>query len=181
MKAFTEPLKKLGEFSEIKAALKRTGVVQTAGCIDAQKPHFIFGAGEEFPCKVILTYSETRAKELYENYRFFDREALLYPARDLIFYSADIHSNLIVQQRIAALRAVLEREQVTIITTMGGCMDHLVPPEELKKISCVFETTVWWRLRPCGCALQLWDMKRCPRWRARDSSLSGAESSIFFL
>lgn len=133
MKAFTEPLKKLGEFSEIKAALKRTGVVQTAGCIDAQKPHFIFGAGEEFPCKVILTYSETRAKELYENYRFFDREALLYPARDLIFYSADIHSNLIVQQRIAALRAVLEREQVTIITTMGGCMDHLVPPEELKK------------------------------------------------
>lgn len=133
MKAFTEPLKKLGEFSEMKAALRRTGVVQAAGCIDAQKPHFIYGAGEEFPCKVILTYSETRAKELYENYRFFDREVLLYPARDLIFYSADIHSNLIVQQRIAVLRAVLEREQVTVITTMGGCMDHLVPLEELKK------------------------------------------------
>lgn len=133
MKAFTEPLKKLGEFPEIKGALKKKGVVQVAGCIDAQKPHFIYGAGEDFPCKVILTYSETRAKELYENYRFFDREALLYPARDLIFYSADIHGNLIVQQRVAAIKAVLEREQVTVITTMGGCMDHLVPLKEMKK------------------------------------------------
>lgn len=133
MKAFTEPLKKLGEFSELKSALRREGMVQTSGCIDAQKPHFIYGVGEDFPYKVILTYSETRAKELYENYRFFDKKVLLYPARDLIFYNADIHSNLIVQQRIAALRAVMEEEEATVITTMGGCMDHLVPPEQWKK------------------------------------------------
>ncbi len=133
MKSFTEPLKKLGEFQEIRNSLRKCGVVQVSGCIDAQKPHFVQAAGEEFPCKVILTYSETRAKELYENYRFFDRNVLLYPARDLIFYSADIHSNLIVQQRMAVLKALLEEEQVTVITTMGGCMDHLVPLEDFQK------------------------------------------------
>ncbi len=133
MRAFTEPLEKLSEFPQIKASLKKRGIVQVAGCIDAQKPHFIYTAGEDFPCKIVLTYSESRAKEIYENCRFFDRKALLYPARDLIFYSADIHSNLIVRQRLAAVKALVEEEQVTIITTMGGCMDHLMPLEELKK------------------------------------------------
>ncbi len=133
MRAFTEPLERLGEFSEIRSALKRDGMVQVSGCIDAQKPHFIYAAGEDYPCKVILTYSETRAKELYENYRFFDRNVLLYPAKDLIFYSADIHSNLIVQQRMAVLKAFMECERLTVITTMGGCMDHLVPLEEFRK------------------------------------------------
>ena len=133
MRAFTEPLEKLSEFPQIKASLKKRGIVQVAGCIDAQKSHFIYTAGEDFPCKIVLTYSESRAKEIYENCRFFDRKALLYPARDLIFYSADIHSNLIVRQRLAAVKALVEEEQVTIITTMGGCMDHLMPLEELKK------------------------------------------------
>ena len=133
MRAFTEPLEKLSKFPQIKTSLKKRGIVQVAGCIDAQKPHFIYTAGEDFPCKIVLTYSESRAKEIYENCRFFDRKALLYPARDLIFYSADIHSNLIVRQRLAAVKALVEEEQVTIITTMGGCMDHLMPLEELKK------------------------------------------------
>ncbi len=132
MKTFTEPLKQLGEFSEIQSALKKQGMVQVAGCMDAQKPHFIHSAGEAFPCKIIVTYSEIRAKELYENYRFFDKQVLLYPAKDLIFYSADIHSNLIVQQRLAAVKALIEEEEVTIITTMGGCMDHLLPLEEIR-------------------------------------------------
>ena len=133
MRAFTEPIKKLKEFSEITAAIGKKGMVQVAGCIDAQKPHFIYTAGADFPYKVVLTYSETRAKELYENYRFFNKKVLLYPARDLIFYSADIHSNLIVQQRIAVLKALAEEEEVTVITTMGGCMDHLLPLDEIKR------------------------------------------------
>ena len=44
---------------------------------------------------LIITYSDLRAKELYENYRFFDREVLYFPAKDLIFFQADIHSNLL--------------------------------------------------------------------------------------
>lgn len=134
MKAFTQPVKNLGEFEEIARSLSKTkGMVEVTGCIDSSKSHFIYCAGEKYRCKVIVTYSELRAKELYEDYRFFDRKVLLYPSKDLIFYSADIHSNLLVQQRIAALKAVLEEEEITVITTMGGCMDHLIPLEDWKK------------------------------------------------
>ena len=134
MKAFTQPLTKLSEFAEAVSALKqRKGMIQVAGCIDAQKAQFIYAIGEAFPFKLIVTYSELRAKELYENYKFFDKKVLFYPAKDLIFYSADIHSNLIAQQRIAVLKALLEEEQVTVITTMGGCMDHLPGLEIFKE------------------------------------------------
>lgn len=134
MKTFISPLKSLEEFNNICAALgKAKGMVQVSGCIDAEKMHLIYGAGEGFGCKVIVTYSEIRAKEIYEDYRFFDKKVLLYPARDLIFYSADIHSNLLTEKRMAVFRALAEDEDVTIITTMGGCMDHLLPLKYLKE------------------------------------------------
>ena len=96
MKAFTEPLKELGEFLELKNVLQKRSV-QIAGCIDAQKAHFIYAAGEDYKKKLIVTYSELRAKELYENYRLFDKNVMLYPAKDLIFYSADVQSNLLAK------------------------------------------------------------------------------------
>ena len=134
MKAFVEPLRELGEFEEIQKSLERqTGMTQVQGCIDSQKAHFIYGLGEHFPYKIIVTYSELRAREIYDNYRFYDKEVLLFPARDLIFYSADIHSSLIVKQRIRVLEKLLSGEGGTIITTMGSCMDHLVPLEEFEK------------------------------------------------
>ena len=64
MKAFTEPLKELGEFESIRESLKKKkGMTEVQGCIDAQKAHFIYGCGEDFPFRVIVTYSELRARK----------------------------------------------------------------------------------------------------------------------
>ena len=148
MKAFTEPLKELGEFLDIQSTLKKKSV-QVAGCIDAQKAHFIYAAGQEYKRKLIVTYSELRAKEIYENYRLFDKNAALYPAKDLIFYSADVQSNLLVQQRIQVLKKLLENDSVTVITSMGGVMDHLLPvelfAEQIKTVEndSEFDLEVW--------------------------------------
>ena len=122
MRAFTEPLQELEEFQKIQQALKKQSI-QVTGCIDAQKAHFIYAAGAAKK-KLIVTYSELRAKELCENYRLFDKNVLFYPAKDLIFYSADVQSNLLVQQRIRVLQKLMEEEEVTIVTTMGGIMDQ---------------------------------------------------------
>ncbi len=131
MRAFTEPLQELEEFQKIQQALKKQSI-QVTGCIDAQKAHFIYAVGAAKK-KLIVTYSELRAKELCENYRLFDKNVLFYPAKDLIFYSADVQSNLLVQQRIRVLQKLMEEEEVTIVTTMGGIMDHLLPPEVFQK------------------------------------------------
>ena len=110
MRAFTEPLQELEEFQKIQQALKKQSI-QVTGCIDAQKAHFIYAAGAAKK-KLIVTYSELRAKELCENYRLFDKNVLFYPAKDLIFYSADVQSNLLVQQRIRVLQKLMEEEEV---------------------------------------------------------------------
>ncbi|MFQ9395916.1 MAG: hypothetical protein ACLR2E_20225 [Lachnospiraceae bacterium] len=60
-------------------------MTEVQGCIDAQKAHFIYGLSEDFLFRVIVTYSELRAREIYDNYRCFDKDVLLFPARDLIF------------------------------------------------------------------------------------------------
>lgn len=134
MKAFTSPLHELGEFEELQKALKtNTGVLEVTGCIDAQKTHFMSTLAENVHTKLIITYSEQRAREIEENYRFFDRKTALFPAKDFIFYQADVHSNLIERQRIQALKALCDRQPVTVITTIQALMNHGMPFDEWKK------------------------------------------------
>ncbi len=130
MRAFYAPMKELEGFQELEKKLAGDcGMLQVTGCIDAQKSHFIYCLGHEVPYKVIITYSDLRAKELYDNYRLFDRDVLLFPAKDLIFFQADIRGNLLEQQRITVLKALIERKELTVITTMAACMNHLIPYE----------------------------------------------------
>ena len=125
MKAFLEPLKKLSAYEEIHGKLRKNrGVLQLSGCIDSQKVHIACGLGADFSFRIILTYSEQRAKEIYEDCRYFDRGAILYQAKDFLFFHADIQGNLLVQQRIRALEALLSQERLTVITTFDGCMDR---------------------------------------------------------
>ncbi len=134
MNCVTAPLRELNEFEEVSTFLARnTGSVFVSGCIDSQKVHFIKGLGEKFSYKLILTYSEIKAKEIYEDYKFFDSNVYYYPAKDLIFYNVDIHSNLIVKERINALKAVFEKKNATLILSVDGCMDKLMPFEEIKR------------------------------------------------
>ena len=134
MRAFTAPLKNLEEYGQIRERLKQNhGVLQVSGCIESQKSHFLYCLGEEYQQKLILTYSDLRAREIYENYRFFDRKVLLYPARDLMFYNADIQSHQIGMQRMMVLRALMEEEQVTVITTLPACMEKVLPLEYVQE------------------------------------------------
>ena len=133
MKAFLEPLKKLSAYEEIYGKLKKNrGALQLSGCMDSQKVHMACGLGAEFPFRVILTYSEQRAKEIYEDCRYFDHDTVLYQAKDFLFFHADIQGNLLVQQRIRALKALLTRQQLTVVAPFDGCMDRLRPLEEVR-------------------------------------------------
>jgi transcription-repair coupling factor (superfamily II helicase) len=131
MKAINQPLLESEEFLKIKKEVRANRFpVLVTGCIDVQKSHFIQNLGEDFQFRIIITHSEIRAKELYESYRFFDKNVFLYPAKDVLFYSADIHGHAIMQQRIRAMKKLYEPEKATIIMTIDGAMDRLSPLEE---------------------------------------------------
>lgn len=120
--------------SEIRNHLKnRNTSVLVNGCIDTQKCHFIHTIGQEYPYRIILTYSESKAKEIYEDYRFFDREVYLYPSKDVLFYSADIHSNTIVKKRIEIIQKLMENTNMTIVMTIDGAMDCFLGIDYLKR------------------------------------------------
>ena len=105
MRALTAPLEELGELEELKKQLKKEHTcVSLTGCVESQKLHMIYGVGEGFQNKLIVTFSDLRVKELMEDYRFYDRNVMAYPSKDLIFYQADIHGNQLVKERIKCLR-----------------------------------------------------------------------------
>ena len=135
MQALLAPLTELAEYSDIKNFIqKKKDVTAISGCVDSQKLHMIYGLAEGIKYKVIVTYSDLRAKEIYEEYRFFDRNVLLYPAKDLIFFQADIHGNQLTKERIRVLRRLTEKKPMTLVTTFAALMTPQVIWEEDKDI-----------------------------------------------
>lgn len=134
MKAFLTPLQGLAEFEQIKEKSKTNkGILQVSGCMESQKSHLMYGLSGIAPYRLILAEDERRAREIYEDYRFYDRKVYSYPAKDLLFFQADIHGNLLIRQRMKVIKALLEEKELTVVTSIDGCMDFLEPLEKIKE------------------------------------------------
>lgn len=134
MKAFLTPLQGLAEFEQIKEKSKTNkGILQVSGCMESQKFHLMYGLSGIAPYRLILAEDERRAREIYEDYRFYDRKVYSYPAKDLLFFQADIHGNLLIRQRMKVIKALLEEKELTVVTSIDGCMDFLESLEKIKE------------------------------------------------
>ena len=133
-KAFLTPLQGLAEFEQIKEKSKTNkGILQVSGCMESQKSHLMYGLSGIAPYRLILAEDERRAREIYEDYRFYDRKVYSYPAKDLLFFQADIHGNLLIRQRMKVIKALLEEKELTVVTSIDGCMDFLESLEKIKE------------------------------------------------
>ncbi len=131
MRAFLEPLRSMEEISRLEAQLKKEpGIRMISGCIDSQKPHLMYGIGSDFQNKIIVTFHEQRAREIYEEYLFFDKSAVYYPAKDILFYQSDLRGNVLTRERISALRQIAEQNKVTLVTTYDALMNRMPGPEK---------------------------------------------------
>lgn len=128
MKFLVAPMQEMAAFEEAKKLLAKKEVnIGFSGLSDSSKLHMTYALTEEFRNKLIVTYSDIRAREIYEEYRFYDRMTHIYPAKDLIFYQADIHGNELTQGRVKALRRIAENKPVTVVTTFDSLMTPQVP------------------------------------------------------
>ena len=134
MKTLSNPLLKFDTYIDIKTAMSQQAYpIVLNGCVDSQKAHFIPNLGEDFPCRFVLTYKEEKAKELYQDLSFFDPNTVLYPSRDVLFYSADVHSNHIERQRMDILKKIVEGKPLTIVACLDVFMEKMIPFEEFKE------------------------------------------------
>ena len=128
MRALTAPLYELSEFEEIRKLLKKPGkYAALTGCVESQKLHMAYGLSEGLRCRLIVTFSDQRMKELQEDYRFYDRNTTCFPARDVIFYQADIHGNQLTKERIRCFRRMMEGRPFTVVTTFGSLLAPQIP------------------------------------------------------
>ena len=135
MRALTAPLGELADYEEIfRDRRKEYGMLQIAGCVNSQKTHLMYALGEGTRYRLSVFSSEEKAKQAYDEYRFLDDRVYFYPARDLLFYHADIKGKYLLGQRMEVIRALIESgkdTELTIITTAEALLDGLVPVEEL--------------------------------------------------
>ena len=128
MNALTMPLRELADFTRIQDELKKEKTcINVSGCSDSQKIHMVEGISDGFRCKIIATYNDVRVKEIMEDLRMYERNVYAYPAKDLIFYQADIHGNQLMTERIKTLRRIAEGYPITVVTTFDALMTPQIP------------------------------------------------------
>ena len=66
------------------------------GVIDSAKTGIMSILSENTKTSVIITYDEKRARELYEDFKYYSDDIYFYPGKELIFINADIHGNEIL-------------------------------------------------------------------------------------
>ncbi len=147
MNTLFAPLRELEEFDQLNTSMKKGEFpVQLIGCMDTQKSHMIAGAGAERLFRLVITHNEVRAKELVEDLKLYDggagneRETMYYPAKDFIFYSADVHGQAIVKERLKVIKRLMEKKPTTIVTTIDGGMDYCLPFAMYKNHSIALQT-----------------------------------------
>lgn len=132
MKTFYAPLSELAGIEQLKKDFEVTGQpVMISGCIDTQKIHLVHAAVNDYRFRLIITGDEAKAREMQEDSRFFDKSSIYYPAKDFIFYSADVHGNQLTGERLRCIQKIIaaqdNKTNITVITTIDGCVDMFMP------------------------------------------------------
>ena len=140
MKALYGLIEGLYGYSETKYHMGKGHMpIQINGCSESQFVHFVMSISKDVKQRIIITHSEKRARQIAEDVAFFDDNVYVYPAKDFIFYNADIHGNLLLKERMSAIRSLSHGDNITIVTTMNAFMDKLLPVDRLKSSTLSFK------------------------------------------
>ena len=118
---FTAPLSGLNDYNLIKAELNGSSVqssIQVTGAADSGMAHFSAALGSNYKYKVIVTFSDVRAREIYDDMKSFDPNTFYYPPKDFIFFYDIAYGNLIIQQRLDAVYHLISGEEFNLITKL---------------------------------------------------------------
>lgn len=134
MRLLNAPLLGLSWFQDALGLMeKKNTCFQVNGCVDSEKLHMINALAASVDAAIIVTYSETKAREIYDEYSFYDKNVLYYPAKDLIFYQADINGRQLSIDRMRAMKSILRDKKMTIVTTIDAFMSPMLPLDVINK------------------------------------------------
>lgn len=131
MNTLFEPLLELQQYQQMLHNIAQNNTpILTSGIIDIQLTHMIAAiCHHSNRPAVILTYSELKAREIYENFCFFHKDTCFYPAKDLLFYSADVRSQAITCQRFSIIHRYIMGEKPILVLSIEALLDKMPPKE----------------------------------------------------
>lgn len=133
MNSFIQPLTEYSVISDLKGDIMgRKLPVRVTGCIDAQKSNLIAAVSSNVKRRLIIAENDQKAREIAADYSLYDRNVMYYPAKDVIFFSADIRGNTIVSERLKVIKRLLSGNPITVVTEISAGMDKLSSPERIK-------------------------------------------------
>lgn len=128
-------------YNQLKAGLDAyQGPVLVSGCTDTAKCHLasLLGNHKKTEYKIIIVSDESKAKGWMETYQFFGEKIYYLPAKDPLFYSADVHGNAIAKQRMKCMERIMKGQGGVFVMSVDAVMDRVVPLSEIKKHKMIF-------------------------------------------
>ncbi len=126
MHTLLQPLEEMNTIQTARECLSRRRLpIHISGCLESQKVQLIQGLRRDSGWTVVVAADEVHARELISDFRVFDRDVWFYPAKDVIFYSADVHGNALAVERLQAIHALMSRDSGIFVTTMTAAMEQV--------------------------------------------------------
>lgn len=138
IKSFDCALKDNRVTEELLSVLERKkDSVALTGAVGSVKAHVIARAAESFSVCVVISEDEASSEALKEDLSFFRDQILEFPAKDLMFYQADLKGNILSAERMRCLRRLLAPKEedrgkpVLLVTTIDALQNPLPSMERL--------------------------------------------------
>ena len=131
-KGLVEPLLGLPGMEEALAYIKAGKNIKVTNMVNACKGHLGYGLGQFTQAPMVfISYDELSTKQLAEDLEVLKgkESVLIYPARDILFYNADVHSMDITSQRLKVIDALVNKQDVAIIIPVEALLNPLSPRE----------------------------------------------------
>ncbi|MDO4961246.1 MAG: transcription-repair coupling factor [Eubacteriales bacterium] len=126
-------LRQLDTYNDLERELKQLSApLSVSGCMESQKLQLSASLLESLGAGWLLyvTPDERGVTLAAEDFKTFNKNVWTYPARDLLFYSSDIHGSFVSNQRVDAMKHLIEDKGGVFITTIDALMEKIRPKKE---------------------------------------------------
>lgn len=133
-----DPLKKLEAYKGlIEDIQKETSPIATYGIVDENIGHILYALKEHTGKQILLiTYDEVRSRRIYEDIRNLgNKNVLLLPKKELLFYDMDALSHERTNQRLGAVSKLVKGEDLVLVASVESILDKLMSVEMFREHS----------------------------------------------
>lgn len=135
MHGLTKPLLNMDEYKQLIEHVDRgLSPIAVHGLSETNKCHMAYSLYEHIKKPVVfITYNDLEAKKIYEDMLYFTNDVCYLPSREVLFYDIAAVSSDIAAERLKAIRDILDKDNVMLVTSIDNIVHKYIHPEIINK------------------------------------------------